>query len=260
MRTDITRLDLALRRRSMIGYAAGMALYTLAVVALYPSFRNTTSLDTLANSTAAALFGVNGPLTSPGGWLNGNIYGNLLPLVMLLLTIGYGGSCLAGQDEDGTLALIAALSISRERIVLQKAAAMLAQAIVLSMAVTICTLIGPAFQLHIGTSHVIGVGVASVFLGLIFGLTTAAAGAATQHRGTAVGIGSAVAAASYLLSSLASSVHWLRPARYISAFYWSIGNDQINHGVSLADYSVLIAASGLALLAAVFAFRRADLN
>ena len=109
MLADITRLELRLRRRSAIGYAAGMALYTLVVVALYPSFKNSTSLNSLSGSTAASLFGVTGPLTSPGGWLNGNIYGNFFPLIMLLLTIGYGAACLAGQDEDGTLALMAAL-------------------------------------------------------------------------------------------------------------------------------------------------------
>ncbi|HEY7432071.1 MAG TPA: hypothetical protein VH641_15215, partial [Streptosporangiaceae bacterium] len=109
MPADITRLELRLRRRSATGYAAGMVLYTLAVVALYPSFKNSTSLDGLSGSTAAALFGVTGQLTSPGGWLNGNIYGNFLPLIMLLQAIGYGASCLAGQDEDGTLALMAVL-------------------------------------------------------------------------------------------------------------------------------------------------------
>ena len=121
MPADITRLELRLRRRSAIGYAAGMALYTLVVVALYPSFKNSTSLDSLSGSTAAALFGVTGQLTSPGGWLNGNIYGNFFPLIMLLLTIGYGAACLAGQNEDGTLALIAALPVRRRAIVLQKA-------------------------------------------------------------------------------------------------------------------------------------------
>lgn len=108
-----------------------MALYTLVVVALYPSFKNSTSLNGLAGSTAAALFGVTGPLTSPGGWLNGNIYGNFFPLIMLLLTIGYGAASLAGQDEDGTLALLAVLPIRRRTIVVQKAAAMAVQALLL---------------------------------------------------------------------------------------------------------------------------------
>lgn len=104
MLADITRLDLRLRRRSAIGYAAGMALYTLIVVASYPSFKDQTSLNSLSGSTAAALFGVTGKLTSSCGWLNGDIYANFFPLIMLLMTIGYGAAALAGQDEDGALA------------------------------------------------------------------------------------------------------------------------------------------------------------
>ena len=124
MPADITRLELRLRRRSATWYAAGMAVYTLVVVALYPAFKNQTSLNSLSGSTAAALLGITGSLTSPAGWLNANIYANFFPLIMLLLTIGYGAACLAGQDENGTLALLAALPVRRRAIVLQKAAAM----------------------------------------------------------------------------------------------------------------------------------------
>ncbi len=69
MGTDIARLDVVLRRRSVIGYSVGMALYVLVVVALYPAFEHSTSLDTFvqSDSTAAALFGVTGPLSSSGG-------------------------------------------------------------------------------------------------------------------------------------------------------------------------------------------------
>ena len=95
-----------------------MGVYALVIVALYPSFKNDTSLNkfTENGSTVAALFGANGPLTTPTGWLNANLYANFVPLIVLLLTIGYGASCLAGQDEDGTLGLIAALPIARRRI------------------------------------------------------------------------------------------------------------------------------------------------
>ena len=82
----MTRLDLRPRRRSTVGYTAGLALYSLAVVAIYPAFEHSASLNSLGGSTAAALFGVTGQLTSPGGGLNGNIYGNFFPLIMLLLT------------------------------------------------------------------------------------------------------------------------------------------------------------------------------
>ena len=260
MPADITRLELILRRRSATGYAAGMALYTLVVVALYPSFKNSTSLNGLAGSTAAALFGVTGPLTSPGGWLNGNIYGNFFPLIMLLLTIGYGAASLAGQDEDGTLALLAVLPLRRRTIVVQKAAAMAVQALLLAAAVTGCVFIGRAFQLTISPGNAVAISAALVLMGLDFGLVTMAAGAATGRRGTALGIGTSCAAASYLLSSLATTVSWIRPGRYLSLFYWSAGNDQISKGVSAGDFTVLIVTGLCALLAAAVAFRRCDLN
>jgi ABC-2 type transport system permease protein len=237
-----------------------MALYTLVVVAVYPSFEHQTSLNSLSGSTAAALFGLTGPLTSPGGWLNGNIYGNLFPLIMLLLTIGYGAATLAGQDEDGTLALVTALPIRRRAILLQKAWAMAVQALLLAAAVTVCVLIGQGFQLTISPANTIAISAAILLMGLDFGLMTMAAGAATGRRGTALGIGAGLAAASYLLNSLASTISWIRPGRYLSLFYWSVGNDQISKGLSIGDFIVLFVVGLCALLVAVVAFRRADLS
>ena len=260
MLANITRLDLRLRRRSLIGCAAGMALYSFLVVALYPSFRNSASLDSLSGSTAAALFGITGKLTSSSGWLNGNIYGNFFPLIMLLLTIGYGAAALAGQDEDGTLALIAALPVRRRTIVFQKASAMAAQALILAAAVTICVMAGRGFQLTVGAGDAVATAAALALMGLDFGLATMAIGAATGRRATALGITSSLAAGSYVLGSLATTVSGIRPGRYLSLFYWSAGNDQISRGVSPGDFTVLILAGLCALAAALLAFRRADLN
>jgi len=260
MLANITRLDLRLRRRSAIGYAAGMALYTLIVVALYPSFKNSTSLDSLSGSTAAALFGVTGKLTSSSGWLNGNVYGNFFPLIMLLMTIGYGAACLTGQDEDGTLALIVALPMRRRAILGQKLCAMAVQALLLAAATTACVIIGRGFQLTVSAGDAVAIAASLTLMGLDFGLVTMAVGSFTGRRGSALGIASALAAASYLLNSLASTISAIRPGRYLSLFYWSVGNDQITNGVSVGDFAVLVGAGLCALTAAVVAFRGADLN
>jgi ABC-2 type transport system permease protein len=260
MHADITRLELRLRRRSAIGYATGTAVYTLVVVALYPAFKNQTSLNGLSGSTAAALLGITGSLTSPAGWLNANIYANFFPLIMLLLTIGYGAASLAGQDEDGTLALLTVLPAGRRAILLQKAAAMALQALLLAAAVTVCVLIGRGFQLTIGPAGAVAIAAAVAAMGLDFGLITMAVGAASGRRGTALGFGAGLAVASYLLSSLASTISAIRPGRYLSLFYWSVGDNQISRGVSAADFAILITVGLIALAAAVAAFRRADLN
>ena len=213
MRTDITWLDLANRRRSLIGYCLGMAVYALVVVAMYPAFKTSTSLDKLiaSDSTAAALFGVTGRISSSGGWLNGNIYANFFPLIMLLLTIGYGAACLAGQDEDGTLGLLAVLPVRRTAIVAQKTAAMAVQAVALAVTVALLVIIGRSFQLDVTIANVGSISAAIFLMGLDFGLVTMAAGALTGRRGAAIAAGTALAAASYLLSSLAPVASWIRP-------------------------------------------------
>jgi ABC-2 type transport system permease protein len=93
-----------------------------------------------------------------------------------------------------------------------------------------------------------------------FDLITMAVGAVTGRRGTALGAGAGLAAASYLVSSLASTVSGFRPTRYLSPLYWSAGNDQISRGVSPADFAVLLAVGLAALVAAAVSFGRADLS
>lgn len=262
MPTEIARLDLVLRWRSVIGYSVGMAVYTLVVVALYPAFKSSASLDKLIqnDSTVSALFGISGPISTSSGWLNGNIYANFLPLLMLLLTIGYGAASLAGQDEEGTLCLVAVLPTRRAAIVLQKAAAMTLQAAVLAFVVAVCVLIGRSFDLTVTMGNVASISATTLLLGLDFGLATMAIGARTGSRSTALGAGTTLAAASFLLGSLAPVVSWLHPARYASLFYWSIANNQISHGASFQDYAVLFTVGLCVLYAAVIAFHRLDLR
>jgi ABC-2 type transport system permease protein len=262
MRADIAWLDLSNRRRILTGYCLGMAVYALVVVAMYPAFKTSTSLDKLiqADSTAAALFGVTGRISSSGGWLNGNIYANFFPLILLLLTIGYGAASLAGQDEDGTLGLLAVLPVRRTAIVTQKAAAMAIQAAALTVTVAVLVIIGRSFQLDVTLANIASISAVIFLMGLDFGLVAMAAGALTGRRGAAIGIGTALAAASYLVSSLAPAVSSIRPARYASLFYWSVGNSQITHGVTPGDYAVLIITGLCALTAATLAFRRLDIH
>jgi ABC-2 type transport system permease protein len=143
---------------------------------------------------------------------------------------------------------------------LQKASAMALQALLLAAVVTVCVVAGRGFQLAVGPGDAVGISVALMLMGMDFGLVTMAVGAATGRRGTAVGAGAALAAASYLLSSLASTTPGIRPGRYLSLFYWSVGSDQISKGVSVTDFTVLIVVGLGVLLAAVITFQRADLN
>jgi len=215
---EITTLDVSLRRKSLVGFTVGLALYVVICVALYPSFKDSTDLNDLTsnNPGVAALFGISGSLTSPAGWMNANVYANFFPLVILLVTIGYGASCLAGQEKDGHLELVLSLPFSRRRVVIQKMNALVVQALVVCAFTFLAVFAGHWFDLTLGTLHVATATLGVLLLGVDFGLFALAVGGATGNRGLAIGIASTVAAASYLVSSMAPVVSWLDPAKYAS--------------------------------------------
>ena len=262
MSADIALLDLRLRRRSLLGYAVGMGVYGFVIVALYPTFKDDTSLNQFGQdgSTVAALFGASGPLTTPTGWLNANLYANFVPLIVLLLTIGYGAACLAGQDENGTLGLIVTLPVSRRRVVAQKFATMSLLAVPVVIATALCGVLGRAFDLTVGTGGLIGVGLGALLLGIDFGALTMLVGALSGSRGTALGVSSALAAASYLISSLAPVVNWLHPARFTSVFYYAVGDGQLQRGLSLTSAAVLLMVALVLFLSCAAAFERLDVH
>lgn len=258
----IAELDLRLRRRSTIGYAVGMAVYTFVVVALYPAMRNDTGLDQLtqSNPTFAALFGATGSLTSPSGWVNVNIYANFLPLVILVLTMGYGAASIAGQDEDGTLGSLAALPVSRTQILTQKLLALLVQAVPVALLTAAFVVVGRGFQLQVGLGALTGATIGALLMGLDFGILAMLLGAWTGSRGLALGVTSGLAAASYLVSSLAPVSSWIRPLRFGSLFYYSVGNGQLTGGLSWGSVGVLVAV-GAVLTALTFrTFARLDVH
>jgi len=168
----------------------------LVIVVLYPSFKHSTELNKLTqgNSPLAALFGATGTLTSPAGWMNVNAYANFLPLIMLLLTIGYGAGAIGGQSEDGTLGLVVALAVARDRILAGKIAAMTVQALILALSVVACVYLGRAFQVTLDPWHVATATLAVLLLGMDLGLIALAVGAATGSRSAAIAIAGTIAA------------------------------------------------------------------
>ena len=262
MRTDVARLDLVGRRRAVLGYSLGAAIYAFVIVALYPSFEHSTGLDNLTKNspTIAALLGAVGSITSPAGWLSVNLYANFFPLLVLLATVGYGASSLAGQDEEGTLATVVTLPIRRRRVTVEKAAALGAQAAAIVVATTAVLALGHFFDITVSTAHLWGSSLGVLLLGIDLGLVALAVAAATGRRGTALGVASGLAAASYLISSLAPVVAWIRPARFVSLFYWSVGNDQLSSGLSASELGVLVVVGLIFGGLAIAAFDRLDLH
>lgn len=262
MSLDVARLDLRLRRRATLGYTVGIAAYAFVIVALYPAMRHTTGLDDLTknNSTMAALFGAVGSITSPVGWLNANLFVNFAPLLVLLVTVGYGASCIAGQNEDDTLALVAVLPLARRRIVVQKVAALIAQATAVSVVIGLVVAAGRSFELSVPIGPLVGATVGVLLLGVDLGLLALVIGAATGSRGLALGITSALAVVSYVVSAMAPVVSWMKPLQPASLFAWSVGRNQLATGLTGTSLAVLLGVAIVLVAVGVWSFERLDIR
>lgn len=262
MRTDLTRLDLRLRRRGLWAYALGTGAYALLIVVLYPSFRHDTSLDQLmrGNPTLAALFGVSGSLTSPAGWLNANLYANIVPLSALLLTIGYGAAAVAGENDDERLGLLAALPLSRRTLLGQKLLALGVLSTPVALTTLAADLVGRFYQLQPPWPGLAGVTLGVALTAFLFGCLALAIGCLTNNRGAAIGVASAAAAASYVISSLAGTVAWVDRLRLFSPLYWSVGQNQVENGLSLTSLAALVLTIAVIAGVAVWSFDRLDLR
>jgi ABC-2 type transport system permease protein len=101
-------------------------------------------------------------------------------------------------------------------------------------------LLGRHYDLPLPTGAVIGATVAILVMGVDFGLIAMIIGMLTGNRGLALGLTSALAAASYLVSSLAPIVSWVHTIRPVSLFYWAVGGDQLTAGPSASAYVILV--------------------
>lgn len=192
--------------------------------------------------------------------MNANLYANVVPLFAPLLTIGYGAAAVAGQNEEERLSLLAALPVSRTAMLLQKLLTLLVLSTPVALVTGAAALLGRRYEIDLGLGALLGVTVGVVLLAFDFGALALALGCLTGSRGVSLGITSAVAAAAYVISSLAGVVDWVQRVRHLSPIYWSVGQNQVEGGLAAGSLAVL-ALTGLVLAGvALLAFHRLDLR
>ena len=251
--------------RALVWWSLGLVGLVAMLVAVYPSIRDNPGLNKLIESYPEALkafiaFGGAVDYASGAGYLGSELFSFMVPLLLLVAAIGAGARATAGEEERGTLDLLLANPLSRRRLLLEKAAALVAELALLSFVLWLSLLVGVELaSMHVSAAHLAAATVAAALLAIAFGAIAMLAGAVSGHRGVAVGVSAAAAVAAYLVSSLAAIVDALRPLRQASPFYHYVASDPLRHGLELGHTGFLVAVALVAAVAAVVAFDRRDL-
>ena len=253
-------------RRSLAWWSLGLCGVVALIVAVFPTVRDNPSLTRLVQDYPEAIkgfvaFGGQVDYTSGPGYLGSELFAIWVPLLLLIAAIGAGARAIAGEEEAGTLDLLLSNPISRQRLVLDKLAALVAEALLLASVLLCALLVGDAAAgMHVSAAHLAEAVVSALLLATGFGAIALLTGAATGRRAPSIGIPVALAVAAYVVNSLAPLVHALEPLQKASPFYHYSVSDPLRHGLELTHVGFLVAVFTAAAIAAPIVFERRDLT
>lgn len=254
------------RRGAIMGWSLGVGAYIAINILVYGSIKaQADTLNKVLNnlpSGAKALFGGGSDFLSPVGYLNSKLYYLILPLLFIMLAISLANRLLAKEEEDGTLELLLARPISRNRLLLAKLLAGLSVILSVGFITLLITLVcARAVNYDVSIMHIAQTAGMTLVLSLLFGAVAwAMIGLGRLGRRAALGIAGGLAFASYLFSSLEGFASWLRwPAKLLPYHYYdpaSVLRGTYNwwNAVGMMIATVLI------LSIAFIGFRRRDIG
>jgi ABC-2 type transport system permease protein len=249
------------QRRGLLGWSIGTALTVVVMAAIWPSFSKMDLTSMLAQYPEAIKEAFNvGNMTTGTGYLNAELFSLMLPAIFIIFAVARGARLVAGEEEDGTLDLLATMPVSRREMLVDKAAALAVTVGVLAVVLFVSTWLSAlVFQLAIPVLAVLNGTVAMFLIGLEFGLVALALSAATGRRVLATGLSAGLAGASYLIYLIAQLVNGLRPLRVLSPFYQATSDGPL--GSSLPPIAWTMLAVGLvAIVVSIPLFERRDLD
>jgi ABC-2 type transport system permease protein len=240
----------------------------IVTLALYPSLQGQASMDDLLKDLPDSLksaFGISGQvtLTSAAGYLQSQLVGTTLPILLLVFGIGAGARAIGGTEEDGTLELLLANPVTRKRVAVERALGVVAQVGLLGLAMAIVT-IGSAAVVDarpgVSMAGFVMAMAAVVALGLFHASVAFAVGAAVGRRGPAVAVAAAIAVAGYLLQTLGAAVHAIEPVSVLSPWHWFLDRNMLAEGAYWPAVLGPLALSLVIAHAGMLLFQRRDLR
>jgi len=251
------------RRHGLVWWSVGIALLTISVLSVWPSVRD--EYQQLVQNYPEALlafFGIEkGGLGTAAGYLQAELFGLMLPLILIAYMVAACSAATAGEQEAGTLEFLLSQPVSRTRVLLEKYLGICISLATITVVFVVALVVATGvFDLRIATANLLAATVSALVLAALFGAIALLAGAITRHRALAAGVASAAAVAAYLLSSLAGLVEGLKTFRPISPFWWYSGHDPLQRGLEPLHVLLLLGATLVCVAAAVGAFARRDLN
>jgi beta-exotoxin I transport system permease protein len=251
-------------RRSLVGWAIGLTAFTVFVLAFYPTLQESgAQFNRLLRTLPPALRALSGRVAdlSPAGYLNGQYFNLLAPLLLLIFAIGFGARTLAGEEREGTLELVVASPVPRWRIVAEKFAAMTTGTALLGMVMVIVLVLGTrGFDIDVPVDHLIQAVLGAVLLAVAFGSVALAGAAVTGKRSVGGAVAGVLAVNAYLINAFAPLSDAVDSVKGLSPFYYYSAADPVRNGADPLHLLFLAFLTFVFFSVSLIAFDRRDVG
>lgn len=252
----------ALRRSGMV-WAVSMAALIALTVAFWPAFQTEADLSKIVDALPQPIIDAFGlaDFGSPAGFLRGNLYAVIVPLLLAVAAVMLTTGQTAGEEDAGRMELYLAQPVSRQAVFIGRVSASLLWLLAIAGVMLIAQLASDAvFGLSIGTDRVVATVVLCSLLAAWYGGLTALVAGWVARPGLAIGIGIALVVAGYVMIALFPISEVLAPWRHISPWDWALGGDPLLNPTEVWRYLAL-GVPALAMAAAgTLAFGRRDVQ
>lgn len=252
------------KRWFALGWMISFFALSALMVAFFPSMKQQGSLDQFVMSLPPAFQGFVGDLAnlkSFAPYLASQLFDIRMQIIGGIMAVVLAISLTAGEESTGQFRSILSLPVSRVKLLLHKWLAMITiiggiiAASALGVFVTQFT-IGESIQLDV----LLRLEIMSWLLLVALASIPFAVGIGSGNKALATLIGTLTVAASFIVTTFAQGVDWLKDYEAWSIFYYFPAVSVVKDGIDLRDVVTLCLIMLVPLVIAWFLFRRRDIE
>jgi len=249
-------------RRSGLWWGTAVAVFVVLNVAFWPSLRDSKALSGLEDMGALLeAFGAQ-DIGSPRGYLDGQLFALLLPVLLAAMSIAQVSAVTSGDEDAGRLELLHALPVSRTAVWLARWTAGTAVLAMVTAGIAALTLASmQVFALgEAGAGRVAAATLACGLLAAFHAAVAFAAGGLGASRGRAAGAAVFVLVAGYVVSVLLPLADSLAGARRWSPWYWALGEQPVSDGVRPLRLALVVGVTAVLVVIGLVGVNRRDIR
>ncbi|MGA8257308.1 MAG: ABC transporter permease subunit [Nocardioides sp.] len=257
MSVEVLKYETRTRRAPVAALTAALSLLTFGALGAASGLESTVADLTEGFPEALMAFI---PADVPGGYVVGEVFNLIAPLMLVAYAVMAGASIVAGEEETGTMSVLASMPLTRRALLMSKAAGVAVSLVMIISVFAAVTLTAEGiFDIGLTTSAVLATCLQLLLLGLFFGALGLAVGASTGNRQLASMVAGGLAAVAYLCETLLPLADLDALARFSPWHYYS-GTEPLAVGLDATSVMVLSSLTAAALATALIGFEHRDLK